>query len=169
MKIAKRNPRFNTDAQRLALTLQYVIQGHELPRGRLFQRWVNAALLPATQETIVTLRIVGEEEGRSMNRDYRGKDYATNVLTFALHEGEERLPGMPLIGDIVLCAPVVEREAAEQNKTLEEHYAHLTVHGMLHLQGLDHIEEDEAEAMEALESALLGKLGYADPYAVEKS
>ncbi|MBP7441742.1 MAG: rRNA maturation RNase YbeY, partial [Thauera sp.] len=103
--------------------------------------------------------------------DYRGKDYATNVLTFAYAEGEA-LPGVPdqaedgpLAGDLVLCVPVVVREAAAQGKTLEAHFAHLVVHGMLHLQGFDHENEVEAAEMEALETSILRTLGYADPYA----
>ena len=166
MKSAKQTPRFKNDASRLTLTLQFMVTPEGVPRGRKLERWVLAAL-PRHDETIVTLRVVGEEEGRQMNRDYRGKDYATNVLTFALHEGEERLPGMPLIGDILLCAPVVEKEAQEQGKALEAHYAHLVVHGMLHLQGYDHQDDEEAEAMEALERRILGTLGYPDPYATE--
>ncbi len=117
------------------------------------------------------MRLVGEAEGRALNRDYRGKDYATNVLTFAYAEGEA-LPGLPeaagdvpLAGDLVLCVPVVVREAAAQGKTLEAHFAHLVVHGMLHLQGYDHENETEAAEMEALETVILRELGYADPYA----
>jgi probable rRNA maturation factor len=113
---------------------------------------------------------VGEAEGRALNRDYRGKDYATNVLTFAYAEGEA-LPGLPeeggdvpLAGDLVLCVPVVVREAAAQGKTLEAHFAHLVVHGMLHLQGYDHENETEASEMEALETSILRELGYANPY-----
>ena len=103
------------------------------------------------------MRIVDEEEGRELNRDYRGKDYATNVLTFAYDEGEDMpLPeGLPLMGDLVLCRQVVEREAAEQGKPLDAHYAHLSVHGMLHLQGFDHEIDAEADAMEAGYKVLL--------------
>ena len=104
------------------------------------------------------MRIVDEDEGRSLNREYRGKDYATNVLTFDYaHE--------PVVmADLVLCAPVVEREAAEQGIAVADHYAHLLVHGTLHAQGWDHEEEDEAAAMEARESELLMAMGFADPY-----
>ena len=107
------------------------------------------------------------DEGRQLNHDYRGKDYATNVLSFALNEGDP-VPGLPLIGDLVLCAPVVEKEAAEQNKPLQAHYAHLLVHGMLHLQGFDHEQDDEAETMEALETVIMQRLGYPDPYREEQ-
>jgi probable rRNA maturation factor len=112
------------------------------------------------QPVAITLRIVDEEEGCALNRDYRGKDYATNVLTFAY--GEE--DGV-LAGDIVLCAPVVESEAQEQGKPLLAHYAHLTVHGVLHLQGFDHETEPEARQMESLEVEILRNLGFNDPYA----
>ncbi|MEO8004969.1 MAG: rRNA maturation RNase YbeY, partial [Betaproteobacteria bacterium] len=105
----------------------------------------------------VTLRFVGAREGRLLNRDYRGRDYATNVLSFAYREFE------PLAGDIVLCAPVIAKEARAQHKPLEAHYAHLVVHGMLHLQGFDHENNDEAKTMEAREKEIVIGLGYADP------
>lgn len=108
----------------------------------------------------ITLRIVDEAEGRTLNRGFRSRSYATNVLTFAY--GEE---GGRLAGDIVICAPVVEREAPEQGKTVLAHYAHLTVHGVLHLQGFDHETEREAQEMEGLEVEILAKLGFNDPYA----
>ena len=134
----------------------------------LLRRWVQAALFAPAE---LTLRFVGSEEGRDLNRDYRGKDYATNVLTFAYDEGEDMpLPeGLPLMGDLVLCRQVVEREAAEQGKALDAHYAHLSVHGMLHLQGFDH-ETGEAEAvvMEQQEREILARLGFPDPYANER-
>jgi probable rRNA maturation factor len=109
----------------------------------------------------VTLRIVGKAEGRKLNLAYRGRDYATNVLTFAY-------PDQPtLSGDIVLCAPVVRQEARAQRIELAAHYAHLVVHGMLHLQGYDHERDREARAMERLETEIVARLGYPDPYAVE--
>jgi probable rRNA maturation factor len=107
----------------------------------------------------VTLRIVDGREGRALNRRYRGRDYATNVLTFVYDDG------VSLAGDIVLCAPVVAREARAQRKTLRAHYAHLVIHGMLHLQGYDHERDADAARMEAREIALLRDLGYGDPYA----
>ncbi|MDE2087017.1 MAG: rRNA maturation RNase YbeY, partial [Xanthomonadaceae bacterium] len=113
--------------------------------------------------TELSIRIVDADEGRELNRDYRGKDYATNVLSF-----EADLPPelkLPLIGDMVICSPVVAREAAEQGKRPRDHWAHLTVHGTLHLLGYDHIVAAEAEAMEALETRILAGLGIADPYA----
>jgi probable rRNA maturation factor len=110
----------------------------------------------------VSVRIVDTEEGQALNLQYRGRDYATNVLSFPV----ELPPGvnLPLIGDLVICAPVVAREAAEQGKKPADHWAHLTIHGTLHLLGYDHIDEAEAETMEALETRVLAGLGIADPY-----
>ena len=127
-----------------------------LPRHKV-ARWIRHAL---ALDAEITVRIVGENEGRQLNRDYRQKDYATNVLTFDYAQE-------PVVSaDLVLCAPVVAREAAEQNKTLAEHYAHLLVHGTLHAQGWDHeTSEADAQEMEAYETAILQELGYADPYA----
>lgn len=154
----------------LKLSVQKALDGEDkanAPKKNHIRRWAQAALQHDAQ---VTVRLVGEAEGRSLNRDYRGKDYATNVLTFAYAEGED-LPGLPaadegpLTGDLVLCVPVVAREALAQGKTLEAHFAHLVVHGMLHLQGYDHETEAEAAEMEKLETDILRGLGYADPYA----
>lgn len=168
MKRAKRTPLRQRLAERLELTLDIRSDAANLPGAADLQRWARAALQADVQKAQISLLLVEGEEGRALNRDYRGKDYATNVLSFALNEGET-LPGMPLFGDLVLCVPVVEREAAEQDTPLAAHYAHLTVHGMLHLQGYDHEHDDEAEVMEALETAILAKLGYPDPYAAEKT
>jgi probable rRNA maturation factor len=141
---------------KLSLSVQYASEAASLPTRPQFRRWVGTAL---QQQASVTLRIVDADEGRTLNRDYRGKDYATNVLTFAY--GEE--DGM-LAGDIVLCAPVVEKEALEQGKALLAHYAHLTVHGVLHMQGYEHETEAEASKMEALEVAILRRLRFNSPY-----
>ncbi len=141
----------------LQLSLQMPDARHRamLPRHRV-ARWVRAALARPAE---ITVRIVGEHEGRRLNRDYRGKDYATNVLTFDY----ARAPQVQ--ADLVLCAPVVEREAAAAGITLQAHYAHLLVHGTLHAQGWDHeTGAADAEAMEARESQLLLGLGFADPY-----
>ena len=153
--------------RRLDLSVQYACNREGVPSRVDFRRWLRAAEPGAAR---ITVRIVDEEEGRELNRDYRGKDYATNVLTFAYDEGEDMpLPeGLPLMGDLVLCRQVVEREAAEQGKALDAHYAHLSVHGMLHLQGFDHEVDAEAEEMEAREREILAKLGYPDPYAGER-
>ena len=130
-----------------------------LPRHKV-TRWLRASLGDDVQAAEITVRIVDADEGRQLNRDFRGKDYATNVLTFDYS-------GAPVVAaDLVLCAPVVEREAAELRKPLAEHYAHLLVHGALHAQGWDHeTSEADAEAMEAHESAILQALGLPDPYA----
>ncbi len=127
-----------------------------LPRHKV-TRWIRHAL---ALDAEITVRIVDEDDGRQLNRDYRHKDYATNVLTFDY--AQEPM----VLADLVLCAPVVEREAREQHKSLEEHYAHLLVHGALHAQGWDHeTSEQDAQEMEAYETAILQGLGYADPYA----
>ena len=168
MKTAKRNQVLQRLAARLDLTLEDRLEQEQpLPEGKQWRRWCQAALQREVNKAQISLVVVDGAEGRALNRDYRGKDYATNVLSFALNEGDT-VAGMPLFGDLVFCAPVVAREATEQGKSLEAHYAHLVVHGMLHLQGFDHEQDDEAEAMEALETVILGKLGYADPYAAEK-
>ena len=142
---------------KLGLTIQYASRAQDLPTRRQLLRWALAALESDAQ---VTLRIVGKTEGHQLNLDYRGKDYATNVLTFIY-------PGQPtLSGDIVLCAPVVRQEAKARHGALVAHYAHLVVHGMLHLQGYDHEHDRQATAMEKLETEILARLGYPDPYAV---
>jgi len=128
-----------------------------LPSRQRLRSWAKAALLTDAQ---VTLRLVGGREGRALNRAFRGKDYATNVLTFAYRDVG------PLSGDIVLCAPVIAMEAREQRKPIDAHYAHLVVHGMLHLQGYDHETSSDARVMETLEAEILVKLGYADPYGI---
>ena len=144
---------------KLELAVQYAVKPENAPTRAKLKKWALAAL---EEDAEVALRIVGETEGRELNRDYRGKDYATNVLTFPLTDDPV------LMGDIVLCHAVVEKEALEQNKPVEAHYAHLVVHGMLHLQGYDHETDEEAEVMETLETQIVTKLGYADPYLLEK-
>lgn len=150
----------------LRLDLQFADSAHRrvLPRHRV-ARWMRAALAAPAE---ITVRIVGADEGRALNRDFRGKDYATNVLTFAYEAGEGdvrrgRRAGR-VAADLVLCAPVVAREAREQRIDLESHYAHLIVHGTLHAQGYDHEDDDEAREMESRESAILVGLGFRDPY-----
>jgi probable rRNA maturation factor len=140
----------------LQLSLQFADARHRalLPRHRV-ARWLRAALAVPGQ---ITVRIVGAEEGLALNRDYRGQDHATNVLTFDYQQAPE------VIADLVLCAPVVASEAAEQNIEVAAHYAHLLVHGALHAQGHDHIEDADAALMEARESELLVALGFEDPY-----
>lgn len=126
------------------------------------RRWVQAAQFAPAE---LTIRFVGEEEGRELNRGYRGKDYATNVLTFAYAEGEDVADDEPVQADIVLCIDVLLKEAAERNIPVAQHAAHLIVHGVLHAQGYDHEDDDEAAEMEGLETEILEALGFPDPYA----
>ena len=142
---------------RLNLAVQYAVSATGKPSRAHFRKWVSAAL---ENDARITLRIVGQAEGLALNRNFRNKDYATNVLTFIIHDNA------PFEGDLALCAPVVAHEAREQKKTLAAHYAHLTVHGVLHLQGYDHEREADATMMEQREAAIMAKLGYADPYQV---
>ena len=148
---------------RLDVSVEYAIPRAGVPAAVSFRKWVAAALKGRIREADLALRIVGTKEGRALNRHYRGRDYATNVLSFPaeLPEGVR----LPLLGDIVLCAPVVAREAKEQKKALADHWAHLTVHGTLHLLGWDHEDAREAECMEQLEREILAELGIEDPYA----
>ncbi|MBA2690345.1 MAG: rRNA maturation RNase YbeY [Burkholderiales bacterium] len=142
----------------LKLAIQYVLPANELPIRSQFRRWVRAAL---ERDAEITLRVVDEAEGRALNRQYRGKDYATNVLSFAYGAPA---PGLPLLADIVLCAPVLAREAKEQGKLLFDHYAHLTIHGVLHVQSYDHGNAKQAEIMEVREVEILSQLGVSNPY-----
>jgi probable rRNA maturation factor len=142
-------------SHKLSLVVQYASEARDLPTRAQIRRWIKAA---SQCDVNVTLRIVDEPEARELNRNYRGKDYAANVLTFVYDDAE------PLSGDIVICAPVVEREAAAQRKDLLAHYAHLAIHAALHLQGHEHDHDADAAEMEALEIALMVKLGYSDPY-----
>ncbi len=148
----------------LTLSVGYGTSRKGVPASASFRLWVEAALRGAKRRkaTELAIRIVDTHEGRALNREYRSKDYATNVLSFPV----ELPPGvtLPLIGDLAICAPVVAREAAEQGKPARDHWAHMTVHGVLHLLGYDHIEDAEAEAMEALETRILAGLDIADPY-----
>ena len=144
------------------LDLQLAGEWDRLPVPGDFERWVSAALREK-QEAELTVRIVGCDESRDLNSRYRGKDHPTNVLSFPaeLPEGID----LPLLGDIVICAPLVAEEAARQGKSLSDHWAHLVIHGVLHLLGYDHVEEGEALEMEALETTVLAGLGIDDPYA----
>ncbi|KOQ91966.1 rRNA maturation RNase YbeY [Pluralibacter gergoviae] len=138
-----------------------------LPEEALFQRWLDGTVSAFQAESEVTVRLVDEAESHELNLTYRGMDKSTNVLSFPFEvpEGME----MPLLGDLVICRQVVEREAKEQGKPLEAHWAHMVVHGSLHLLGYDHIEDDEAEEMEGLETEIMLALGYDDPYIAEKA
>jgi len=151
-------------ADKLQLTLQNATQAKNLPAAGDFERWAGAALAGRRDATELTIRLVDEDEGTRLNRRYRGKHSPTNVLSFPAH-----LPAgiaTELLGDLVLCAPVVIREAAEQGKPVEAHWAHLTLHGTLHLLGYEHETASQAAEMESLETTLLAELGYPDPYAV---
>src|SRR5450756_308250 len=169
-------------SNKLSLSVQYASDAQHLPTRAQLRRWFKFAL---QRDASITLRIVDEPEGRELNNDYRGKDYATNVLTFVYDDvqptppnlplsGEEPVspPGkggwgvalQPLHGDVVICAPVVEREATAQHKDLLAHYAHLTLHAALHLQIHERGNDADAAEMEALETALMLKLRYPDPY-----
>ena len=143
------------------LDLQIAGEFPAVPSAERFRSWVTAAL-QGKAPVELTVRVVDTDESQALNRTYRGKDRATNVLSFAadLPEGID----LPLLGDIVICAPVVEREAAEQGKDLEHHWAHLTVHGVLHLLGHDHQNDDDAQEMEAIEIRVLAVLGIPNPY-----
>ncbi|HET6545559.1 MAG TPA: rRNA maturation RNase YbeY [Rhodanobacteraceae bacterium] len=146
------------------VAVRYAVPRRGVPSATSFRRWVDAALAGAgrSRPAELAIRVVGTREGRALNRRYRAKDYATNVLSFPaeLPEGI----AAPLIGDLVICAPVVTREAAAQGKRVRDHYAHLTIHGVLHLLGHDHEEPREAARMEALEVRILARLGIHDPY-----
>ncbi|HVS26626.1 MAG TPA: rRNA maturation RNase YbeY [Burkholderiales bacterium] len=142
-------------AKKLNLSVQYAMRYARVPSRPQIRKWALAALRRPAE---ITFRIVGKAEGRMLNRDFRGKDYATDVLTFA-YPGTKQLSG-----DIALCAPVVVRAASERGKNLKAHYAHLVVHGVLHLQGYSHERKTEAEEMERLEAQIITGLGFPDPY-----
>jgi probable rRNA maturation factor len=148
----------------LELDLQIASEAASLPSEAQFRAWCTMALRQRSADSELTIRLVDEAEGRELNHTWRHKDYATNVLSFPADVPDELLD-IPLLGDLVICVPVVEREAQEQAKISEAHWAHLVIHGCLHLLGYDHIEDEEAEEMEALERELLAELGYSDPYA----
>ena len=142
-----------------AFSVQIASSAAGIPSARKLRLWARQALRGSAR---VTVRVVGSREGRVLNHRYRGRDYATNVLTFTYRDDAR------LCGDIALCAPVIGREARDQGKTLEAHYAHLLVHGLLHLQGHDHRRKQDAERMEALEISILKRLGYSDPYRCDR-
>lgn len=147
----------------VTLDLQLACASNDgLPSETQLQGWLDGTILGFQEEAEVTVRLVDEAESRELNHTYRGKDKPTNVLSFPF----EAPPGLelPLLGDLVICRQVVEAEAIEQGKPLMAHWAHMVVHGSLHLLGYDHIEDDEAEEMEALERDIMQELGFADPY-----
>ncbi|CAK4069102.1 MULTISPECIES: rRNA maturation RNase YbeY [Vibrio] len=151
----------------IELDLQFAVESNEgLPTEQDFQTWLDKTIIPFQQDAELTIRIVDEEESHQLNHEYRGKDKPTNVLSFPF----EVPPGIEinLLGDLIICKQVVEREAQEQNKPLLAHWAHMVVHGSLHLLGYDHIEDDEAEEMESLETEIMQEMGFEDPYLAEK-
>lgn len=153
----------------IVVETQIASEGDDTPDPARHTHWISQALnhLSISGDIEVSVRVVDQEEGQQLNQDYRKKNHATNVLSFPA----EKIDGIPFwhLGDIVVCRPVVTREALEQNKTLDEHWAHMIVHGCLHLLGYDHIIDSEAEAMEDIEIAILLELGYANPYADTKN
>ncbi len=142
------------------VAVQCVSQLSNIPSATMFKKWVQAATATVNKPVEITVRIVNAAEARNLNSAFRGKDYAANVLTFVYHENSAPI----LMGDIVLCAPVVAREAKAQKKLLKNHYAHLTIHGVLHLAGRDHETAREAAVMESIEIKLLATLGIGNPY-----
>lgn len=151
----------------LELDLQIATESTaDLPTEDDFSSWVKVALPTSGDEYEVTIRIVDEEESQALNNEYRGKDKPTNVLSFPFEAPMDL--EIPLLGDLVICTQVVAREAIEQDKPLLHHWAHMTIHGILHLRGYDHINDDEAEEMEALETQLLASLTIPDPYLIKE-
>jgi probable rRNA maturation factor len=149
-------------AAHLRLDLSYAARAPWAPARRQFQRWVDAAWARQQKSALISIRVVGGARSRSLNRHYRGRDRATNVLSFA---GPGRLPNQDwMLGELVICAPVVAQEARQQNKALAAHWAHMTVHGVLHLLGFDHEVAAQAQKMESMEVQILDRLGFLDPY-----
>jgi probable rRNA maturation factor len=146
------------------LDLQLATNASDLPNAEQLSNWVQLAVGERRPFTEITIRIVDGEESQTLNHEYRGKDKPTNVLSFPFEapEGIE----LDLLGDLVICAPVVSQEAQDQNKSLMDHWAHMVIHGTLHLQGYDHISDEQAEEMESLETQLLARIGIADPYQI---
>ncbi|MGC7560352.1 rRNA maturation RNase YbeY [Pasteurella sp. PK-2025] len=154
--------------KKVIIDLQLACENTEnLPTETQIQTWANQAVQPALSDVEMTVRIVDEAESHHLNLTYRGKDKPTNVLSFPFECPDE--VELSLLGDLVICRQVVEKEAAEQGKPLMAHWAHMVVHGSLHLLGYDHIEDHEAEEMESLETAIMQGLGFEDPYLSEKS
>ncbi len=144
------------------ITVQCVATEHFVPAEKEIRRWAGAALARAGAAGEVTIRITGAAEMRALNRQWRDADRPTNVLSFPLHDAD-----CLLLGDVVICAPVLAQEAAQQGKSLHAHWAHITIHGILHLMGYDHVDDNTAGIMEAKETALMQALGFPDPYLPE--
>ena len=146
----------------IIVDLQLACDNQALPEAADFQRWAEAALMPYQKPFELTIRLVNIAESRQLNHQYRGKDKATNVLSFPFEVPDGI--ALDLLGDLIICVDVVEQEALEQNKNVNDHWAHMVVHGCLHLLGFDHIDDDEANEMEALETKVITGLGLAAPY-----
>lgn len=146
----------------IELDLQVACEFEELPTQAQFEQWADKALAPYRDHAELTIRISDEAESQELNNQYRGKDNPTNVLSFPF----EAPPGidLPLIGDLVICPQIVKKESIEQEKTFHDHFAHMTIHGCLHLLGFDHINEQDATEMESIEKVLLSELNIDDPY-----
>ncbi|MDK4680889.1 rRNA maturation RNase YbeY [Kingella negevensis] len=166
-KQTKHFPFLRVQQQRFQLAYINDSSATDTPTEKQFYQWIWHALKNFYRYAEISLVLLDEEAARQYNHDYRGKDYATNVLSFAHNEGEFSYAEQEdtLRGDLIICPQVVAKEAAEQGKSLHDHFAHLVIHGTLHLIGFDHIEDEEAEEMEALETKLLAQLNIADPYA----
>ena len=149
----------------IILDIQSASSSEDVPDEQSMKRWVSAAIVSKTGDTELSIRIVDERESQELNQTYRGSSGPTNVLSFPF-DAEIPEP-LPLIGDVVICAPVVAREAEQQNKELKAHWAHMIVHGVLHLQGYDHQNDTEAVIMETLETEIMQKLGFPPPYIVQ--
>jgi probable rRNA maturation factor len=148
------------------LEIQRAVESASIPDDAVFQKWVDSAITPRSHRLSLTIRVVDESEAKRLNRDFRGKDYATNVLSFPtqLPDGVPQEVSDSLLGDLLICAPVVTREAIEFQRPEAHHWAHLTIHGVLHLLGYDHVQPADAELMESLETEILAKLEIPNPY-----
>jgi probable rRNA maturation factor len=155
------------EGEQAILDLQLALEIDGLPRPEQILHWIEAALETANRGSELVVRIVDEAESAELNESYRGKTGPTNVLSFPFDMPPE-VEDLQLLGDLVICAPVVQREALEQGKPAEAHWAHMLVHGTLHLQGYDHQTDEEAAEMEGLEQQIMARLGYADPYHEEE-
>lgn len=150
------------------ITVQRVVASKKLPATRTFKQWASAALKDKIPQAELTIRIVDKNEMTELNSTYRHKNKPTNVLSFPIDSEDEFDDEIPLLGDIVICAPVIEEEAIAQSKPLKAHWAHMVVHGVLHLLGYDHEKDNDAEKMEAEEIKILKELGFKNPYQVEE-